>query len=364
MLEKYTALAQAALNDELPSEQDALWILDSPEVELLPLLQAAYEPRRKYFGNKVGIQILNNVQSGLCAEDCGYCTQRKDSKVPIEDYPMKSDEAILREAERAAKAGANRYCMVLSGRSPGVERTRKLAGLIRRIKEEIPIEVCLSAGFMDDERAALLAEAGLDRLNHNLNTSESRYSEICTTHTYAERIATIEAGKRHGLASCSGLIVGMGEQSKDIVEIAYKLRELEVPSIPANFLIPVEGNRIVSDGSLTPQRCLRVLALLRLINPRAEIRAAAGREGHLRGLESLALWPANSIFVEGYLTTQGEGVEATYAKIREAGFEIEGNPLSEAQAQSEFASPERYQLPNRKGESILKPEILKQELRS
>jgi len=107
-----------------------------------------------------------------------------------------------------------------------------------------------------------------------------------------------------------------------------------------------------------------VVALLRLINPRAEIRAAAGREGHLRGLESLALWPANSIFVEGYLTTQGEGVEATYAKIREAGFEIEGNPLSEAQAQSEFASPERYQLPDQQGESILKPEILKQELRS
>ncbi len=358
MFEKYAALARMALNDEPISSSDALWILDSDEVALLPLLQAAFEPRLKYYGRKVMIQVLNNVQSGRCSEKCGYCSQRKDSKVTIESYPMKTEEEILREAERVAAVGASRYCMVLSGRGPGLERTRQLADIIRRVKERYPIEVCLSAGLVDDERAQILAAAGLDRLNHNLNTSEGHYATICSTHTYAERIATIETAKRHGLSSCSGLIVGMGEKSEDIVEVANKLRELEVPSIPANFLIPIDGNPITSDGSLTPERCLRVLCLLRLINPRAEIRAAAGREGHLRGLEALALWPANSIFVEGYLTTQGEGIEATYRQIRDAGFEVAGNAQAELNRPAgEDAGGPSYALPEQRGDSILKPEL-------
>ncbi len=360
MFEKYSALAKAALRDEPISQSDAEWVLDGEDLSLLPLLQAAAEPRLKYFGKKVMIQILNNVQSGRCGEDCGYCSQRKDSKVPIESYPMKAEEEILHEAEKAAKAGASRYCMVLSGRGPGLERTRQLAGTIKRVKQEHGIEVCLSAGLIDDERAAILAEAGLDRLNHNLNTSESHYDRICSTHSYADRIATLETAKRHGLASCSGLIVGMGERSQDIIEVAYRLRELEVPSIPANFLIPIDGNPVTSDGSLTPERCLRVLCLLRLINPRAEIRAAAGREGHLRGLECLALWPANSIFVEGYLTTQGEDIASTYRKIQDAGFEVAGDvqiDLEEGTTVAGSQAAAGYSLPNQVGDSILKPEL-------
>jgi len=273
---------------------------------------------------------------------------------------MKPDEEIVQDAGRAARAGASRYCMALSGRGPSVERTRRLAGLIRKIKAQFPIEICLSVGLVGDEQARLLAEAGLDRLNHNLNTSEGHYSKICSTHTYAERIATLEAAKRHGLSACSGFIAGMGETSEDLVEIAFALRALEVPSIPTNFLIPVEGNRVVSDGSLTPERCLRILALLRFINPRAEIRAAAGREGHLRGLEALALWPANSIFANGYLTTQGDAFEAAAAKIRDAGFEVEGNPLSRAEGQpreERIPLNSGYRLPSQRGESILRPEL-------
>ena len=277
------------------------------------------------------VHVLNNVQNGLCPEDCGYCSQSRDSKAAIRKYPMKSDEEILAEAERAARAGASRYCMVLSGRGPTLERTRKLAELIREVKQRYPIEVCLSVGLLDEEHARILAEAGLDRLNHNLNTSESHYGEICSTHTYADRVATLAAAKQHGIEPCSGLIMGMGEtQRATWWRSAFTLRELEVPSIPVNFLIPIEGNPVVSDGSLTPERCLRALALMRLVNPRAEIRVAGGREGHLRALGALALWPANSLFVEGYLTTRGDAVNDTYRMIRDAGFEIEGNPLSRA----------------------------------
>ena len=327
MLEIYAGLAERALRDEPPDEATALWILEDDEVELLPLLHAAFVPRRAHFGRKVMVHVLNNIQNGLCPEDCGYCAQNKDSKSAIRKYPMKSDEQILAEAERAAQAGASRYCMVLSGRGPTLERTRRLARLIRAVKSRYPIEVCLSVGLIDEEQAAILADAGLDRLNHNLNTSESRYPEVCSTHTYADRVATLMAAKKKGIQPCSGLIVGMGESPSDLVEVAFRLRELEVPSIPVNFLIPIEGNQLTSDDSLTPEHCLRSLCLMRFVNPRAEIRVAAGREGHLRALEPLALYPANSLFVDGYLTTRGDGVAETYRMIEEAGFEIAGNPM-------------------------------------
>jgi biotin synthase len=245
--------------------------------------------------------------------------------------------------------------LVLSGRGPTIERTRKLASLIRQLKDRYPIEVCLSAGLIEDAHAEILAEAGLDRLNHNLNTSESHYKTVCSTHTYADRVRTLEAAHKSGIETCSGFILGMGESSSDVVELAFRLRELEVPSIPVNFLIPIEGNPLKDDGSLTPERCLRTLALVRFVNPRAEIRAAGGREGHLRALEPLALYPANSLFVEGYLTTRGDAVAETYRMIRDAGFEIEGNPMFEAGTDSSNA----FRLTGTDGE-ILKPEIAHQ----
>lgn len=359
-LARYERLSRNALDGILPSESEALWVLDGGDVELLPLLQAAYEPRRQKFGKKVMVHVLNNVQNGLCPEDCGYCSQNKDSAAAIRKYAMKSDEAILAEAESAAKAGATRYCMVFSGRGPTVDRARRIGELIREIKRRHPIEVCLSAGLMGDEHAAILAEAGLDRLNHNLNTSERRYDAITSTHTYADRVATLMAAKRNGIESCSGLIVGMGEESRDILEVAFKLRELEVPSIPVNFLIPIAGNQVQHDGSLTPERCLRALCMMRFVNPSAEIRVAAGREGHLRSLQALSLYPANSLFVDGYLTTKGDPVEETYAMIRDAGFEVDGNDTyHEIQARLAAESREgrtQFRIPGG-GDQLLRPEV-------
>ncbi len=352
MLERYSRLAERALRDEPPTREDCLWILDGQDLEILPLLHAAFEPRRRHFGRKVMVHVLNNVQNGLCPEDCGYCSQSRDSEAAIRKYPIKSEEDILAEAEHAARSGASRYCMVSSGRGPSLERTKRLAAIVRKVKERWPIEVCLSVGLIEDEHARILAEAGLDRLNHNLNTSEEHYAEICSTHTYQDRVDTLGAAKRHGIMPCSGLILGMGEESGDVVEVALKLRELEVPSIPVNFLIPIEGNPVVSDGSLSPERCLRALALMRLVNPRAEVRIAGGREGHLRAVTPLALYPANSLFVEGYLTTRGDAVRDTYAMIRDAGFEVEGNPSWDESLPEEGG----FRLRGGDGQ-ILKPEV-------
>ncbi len=354
----YASLAARALRGEAPSQAEALWILDGEGVELLPLLQAAYQPRAAHFGRRVMVHVLNNVQNGLCPEDCGYCSQSRDSSAPIRKYGLKSEAEILAGAEQAARAGATRYCMVASGRGPTLARTRELARLIRSVKQRFPIEVCLSVGLLDEERAQILADAGLDRLNHNLNTSESHYAEICSTHSFADRVRTLVAARKCGIETCSGLILGMGEGSADVVEVAFRLRELEVPSIPLNFLVPIEGNPVQGDGSLDPQRCLRALCMLRFVNPRAEIRISAGREGHLRGLQSLALWPANSLFVEGYLTTRGDAVDETYRMIWDAGFEVDGNPLYDSLLAAPAGEPRTsgFRLPGGDGQ-VLRPEL-------
>ena len=352
MTDPYLELAERALRNEAPTPDECAALLDDPGVELLPLVQAAFAPRRQHFGRKVMVHVLNNAQNGLCPEDCGYCAQNKDSQAEIRKYPMKGDDEILAAAEAAAKAGASRYCIAISGRGPTVQRARQLATIVRTIKDRYPIELCISGGLLSDEHAKILAEAGLDRFNHNLNTSAAHYDKICTTHTYRDRIDTLEALKRNGIEPCSGLIVGMGEQTLDVVDVAFELRRLEVPSIPMNFLIPIEGNQVVGDGSLTPERCLRAVCMMRLVNPTAEIRLAGGREGHLRSLGVLALWPANSLFVEGYLTTRGDAVRETYQMIHDAGFEVEGNPLYASERDGDGG----FRLGN-DDEALLRPEV-------
>jgi biotin synthase len=326
-----------------------------PEVPLLALLQEAYQVRHRFFGNRVLVHVLNNAQNARCPEDCGYCSQSAISGAPLRPYPWKPKEELLADARRALEAGAFRYCMVASGRGPTTRQVEALCEVVRAIKREVPIGVCVSVGLLDLEKATLLKQAGVDRLNHNLNTSEAHYPAICSTHTHADRVATLRAAQQAGLEACSGLIIGMGERDEDIVEVALQLRELRVPSIPVNFLIPIEGNPVRDDGSLSPERCLRALALLRLANPSAEVRAAGGREGHLRSLQPLALYPANSLFVEGYLTTRGDQRLETYRMIRDAGFVVErpdGTPAS----WEELGLDDRFRVAG--SERILKPEVV------
>jgi biotin synthase len=315
-------LASRVLGGEALGAEELERVL-SPDVALLPLLHEAWQVRSRFFGNRVRVHVLNNAQNARCPEDCGYCSQSAISEAPLRPYPWKPQTELIDEARRAHASGAFRYCMVASGRGPTDRQVDYLCQAVRAIKREVPVQVCVSVGLLDRAKAERLAAAGVDRLNHNLNTSERNYPRICTTHTWQDRVDTLLAARAAGLQQCSGLIAGMGESDGELVEVALKLAELEVPSIPVNFLIPIEGNPVVSDGSIHPERALRVLAMMRLANPRAEVRIAAGREGHLRSLESLALYPANSLFVEGYLTTRGERARDTYQMIRDAGFAVE-----------------------------------------
>jgi biotin synthase len=176
---------------------------------------------------------------------------------------------------------------------------------------------------MDEEKIQKLKEAGVERINHNLNTSERHHPNICTTHTYADRVGTVTQVKSVGLSSCCGGIMGMGETDDDVIDLALALRQLGVDSIPLNFLHPIDGTPFAGLNTLTPQRCLKILCLFRFINPEKELRVGGGRELNLRSLQPLALYPANSLFVNGYLTTPGQEASETHRMIADLGFEIE-----------------------------------------
>ena len=320
----YTEIASKSLEGQELDDATCKRILSDSSLEILPLLDAAYQVRKHYFGHEVSVHILNNAQNGHCQEDCHYCAQAKSSTAEIEEYGMKSDEEMLQEARTAYTKGASCYCMVYAGRQASQARIDRLKRILTQIKSEFPDkEICVSTGFVSNQGALELKQAGLDRLNHNLNTSEGHYPKICTTHTFADRLNTLLAAKSAGLKLCSGMIVGMGEEHADIIDVAKRLRALKAESIPVNLLIPIEGNILPAQASnLSPDFILRILCLFRFLNPSSEIRVAAGRELHLRSMEVMALYPANSLFLQGYLNAKGASNARTLQMIKDAGFSI------------------------------------------
>ncbi|MGQ0694086.1 MAG: biotin synthase BioB [Nitrospiraceae bacterium] len=318
----YLALAEKALRDEPLTRAESHGVLTTPDEELLALLHAAFQVRSRYFGRTVRLQMLQNAKSGACQEDCHYCSQSAVSTAPIERYNLLPQKEMIEGARRAAASKAQRYCIVISGRSPLDREIDEIAGAVRSIKREIPIQICCSLGLMNETQAKRLKAAGVDRVNHNLNTSEAFHASICTTHTFQDRLATIKNVRAAGLEICSGGIVGMGEKDDDLIDLAMALRDVKPDSIPLNTLHPVAGTPLENCDQLTPQRCLKVLCLFRFLHPRTEIRIAGGREHNLRSLQPLALYPADSLFVNGYLTTPGAPAPEVWGMIEDLGFKI------------------------------------------
>ena len=316
-------LAESALKGEIPTQEEMQAVLDAPDEELPELLAAAFKVRRHYFGKRVQIHMLMNAKSGLCPEDCHYCSQSSVSTASIDKYPFLPGEKLIEGAMKAKAAGAVRFCIVNSGRGPTEKEIRELSKVVREIKSRVDINICCSLGLMDEDKIQALKQAGVERINHNLNTSERHHPNICTTHTYADRVETVNNVKSVGLSSCCGGIMGMGETDEDIIDLALSLRKLGVDSIPLNFLHPIDGTPFAGLRTLTPQRCLKILCLFRFVNPDKELRVGGGRELNLRSLQPLSLYPANSLFVNGYLTTPGQEASETHRMIADLGFEIE-----------------------------------------
>jgi biotin synthase len=315
-------LADRVLAGGRLERHEAREVLDSSDVELLDLLAAVWRVRHRYFGTTVQLFFLMNAKSGLCPEDCGYCSQSKVSEAEIPRYNLLSAPKLLEAARLAAERQSKTFCIVISARGPTEREIDFVCSITPQIKADYGLNVCACLGLLSPEQARRLAAAGVDKVNHNLNTSERHYGEVCSTHTYADRVATLEACRAAGLALCSGGIMGMGESPDDLVDMAFSLAELRVESIPLNFLNAIDGTPLEGLDRINPRDCLRGLALMRLVNPAAEIRIAGGRELHLGSLQALGLYAANSIFVGDYLTTKGQLPEADYRMIEELGFTI------------------------------------------
>ncbi|MFJ2295526.1 biotin synthase BioB [Streptomyces sp. NPDC087894] len=318
-------LVDKGLRREPPTRDEALAVLATSDDELLDVVAAAGKVRRQWFGRRVKLNYLVNLKSGLCPEDCSYCSQRLGSEAGILKYTwLKPDEATKAAAAGVA-GGAKRVCLVASGRGPTDRDVDRVSRTIEAIKgEHEDVEVCACLGLLSQGQADRLRSAGADAYNHNLNTSEGTYGEITTTHTYADRVDTVQQAQAAGLSACSGLIAGMGETDADLVDVVFSLRALDPDSVPVNFLIPIEGTPLAKEWHLTPQRCLRILAMVRFVCPDVEVRLAGGREVHLRSMQPLALNLANSIFLGDYLTTEGQSGQSDLDMIKDAGFEVEG----------------------------------------
>ncbi|MBN1412314.1 MAG: biotin synthase BioB [Spirochaetales bacterium] len=316
-------LSDKALTGEPLSQEDIRFVMNVGQEEILSLLQAAYRVRYRYFGNNVRIHVLDNVESGACSEDCAYCGQSAESGNRDAVHPFKEIKAILAEAKQAYDAQAFRHCLVFSGKELGEARIENICRVVREIKERFPMQICVSAGILSEADALKLKQAGVNRYNHNLNTSSRYYGEICTTHLFEDRVRTIKNAKSVGLEICSGVIVGMGETIDDYKLMLDELRGVGADSVPVNFFIPVPGHRVRNFSLPDPVDCLKILCLFRLGLPETEIRASAGREKYLKSLNPFCLYPANSLFTKGYLTVGGESMEQTREMIEEAGFVVE-----------------------------------------
>ncbi|QUH03746.1 biotin synthase BioB [Saccharopolyspora erythraea] len=332
-------LADAILAGTPATPEDALAVLRADDAELMSVVAAAGRLRRAHFGNTVKVNYLVNLKSGLCPENCNYCSQALGSDAPILKYSWLSKDEALKQTGAGLSGGASRVCLVSSGRGPSTRDIDKVTEMVSALKQEYPgVEVCACLGLLKDGQAERLKDAGVDAYNHNINTAESNHDNIVQTHTYADRVDTVEKAKGGGLSPCSGLIGGLGETDEQLVESLFALRELGSDSIPVNFLMPFDGTPFENTWELSPARCVKILAMARFVCPDKEIRIAGGREMHLRSLQSIALHVANSIFLGDYLTSEGQDAKADLEMIRDNGFVVLGSEEDIAQ-QAERASP-------------------------
>lgn len=327
-MNRFDQMADHVLSGGEITDDQAMDVLHCPDDELLLLLHASYRVRKHFYGNKVKLNMIINTKSGLCPENCGYCAQSIVSKAPIEKYSMMKKDEIVTGAGRAAELNAGTYCIVASGRGP---LNRELDIVIDSVKEIKSVHkdmtICACLGILKPEQAARLKEAGVDRYNHNINTSSNHHENITTSHTYDDRVTTVGHVKEAGISPCSGVIIGMKETQEDVIDMARSLKVLDADSIPVNFLHAVDGTPLEGTNELNPRYCLKVLCLFRFINPTKEIRISGGREVNLRSLQPFGLYPANSIFIGDYLTTQGQESSSDQQMLEDMGFEVDLEPL-------------------------------------
>lgn len=308
------------------TEDEALHLSTAKGTDRYALFLAASQVKEHFAGSKVSLCSIINAKSGRCAENCAFCAQSSHhtSEVPI--YPLVDEESLVTAAHAAQKCGSICYGIVTSGTgiSPGEELDR-ICRALQRIRRETSIAPSCSLGILDLETAKILKNAGAVTYHHNLETARSFFPQICTTHNYEDDVATVRAAKAAGMKACSGGIFGLGETAAQRIEMALTLRELEVDSVPLNFLNPIAGTRLADTSNITPQDCLVTIALYRLLLPDRMITVCGGREKNLRDLQSWMFFAgASGTMIGNYLTTTGRNTEDDWQMLRDLELEVEG----------------------------------------
>lgn len=317
-------LAERILEGHEITKEECFKILNTNDDNILALMDAAFMIRKRYFGKKVKLNMIISTKTGYCPENCGYCAQSIDSTAPIQKNTMMSKEEIIAGARRAYELKSSTYCIVASGRGPTNRELDLVTDAVKEIKGQYnEMRICACLGILRDGQAEKLKAAGVDRYNHNINTSKNHHEQITTTHTYDDRVKTVKTVKSIGISPCSGVIVGMKETKEDVYQMGVALKEMQADSIPVNFLHAIEGTKLEGTDELSPLYCLKVLALFRFMHPDKEIRISGGREVNLRSLQPLGLFAANSIFIGDYLTTDGQARKEDYQMMEDLGFELD-----------------------------------------
>ncbi|AOT70952.1 biotin synthase BioB [Geosporobacter ferrireducens] len=305
--------------------EEALELMEIDEMDedaLAHFYSAANEIRKKYAGNKVDLCTIMNAKSGKCSEDCKYCAQSVHYTTGVDEYDLLNYDKVLERAMEMEKEGAHRFSLVTSGRGVDGEDFEKLLEIYSRLKQDTDLKICASHGIISYEQAMRLKDAGVSMYHHNVETSSTYYEEICTTHSYQDRIDTIQNVQKAGMELCCGGIIGMGESVEDRVKMAFEIKELGVKSIPVNILNPIKGTPLEDTETMMPVEALKTMALYRFVIPDCYIRYAGGRMllGDLQEVGFRA--GVNAALVGNYLTTIGSKIEDDIRIIRCEGLEV------------------------------------------
>jgi len=319
-----TQARERVLRDRLPADRDLLEHLARLGEEELPaLLELADEVRSAFCGNAAHVEVLYNAKRGGCSEDCNFCSQSARYASDVDAEPLSSVEGFLEAARDAHARGASEFCMVVAVRGPSDRLLDRVATAVREIKRELPLHIAVSLGILQERHLGVLKEAGVDKVNHNLETSRRYFPSVCMTHTFDERWETCSLVKRFDLELCSGGIIGMGETIDDRIDFLLALQELMPEEVPINFLNPRPGTPFQDRSIVAPMEALRFVAMARLALPSALIRFAGGREVTLQGLQDLGMRSGASGLVLGnYLTTGGRNDADDFAMLERLGFEV------------------------------------------
>ena len=290
--------------------------------ELTNLSDSANKITRKFQGNKIDVEQLSNIKKNQCSEDCSFCSQSAFFNTNVEQYQLLSKEEVVKQAKKALEEGAQSYCLVAAWREPSDSDFEKVCEIIKEVNSQVGISIECSLGFLTPQQASKLKDLGVKRYNHNLETARSKFPEICTTHTYQDRINTLKIARDAGLELCTGGIIGMGETSEQRLELILDLAKIQPEEVTINLLVPVAGTPLELQSPLPLSEILRTFAIVRFVLPKAIIKISGGREVNLQDDgESLLLSGANGIISAGYLTLEGNEMKKDLAMIKKINLE-------------------------------------------